>query len=146
MIAAEDRACLVTQLPAHLAHPGQLMTLTALDPIFEAIFTTRSRRSSGVLPCCRHCSHPPREQSLQGPGAAKHDRPSGAGLLRGNPYIGLGLRHLEGGQVLQHMPGLRLLEGVGVESPAADRGQERRLDQRRVIGFGRHGKFQEVKS
>ena len=56
------------------------------------------------------------------------------------------LRRAEGGEVLEHVPGLGLLEGAGVESPAADRGQERRLDQRRILGFCRDGQFQEVKS
>ena len=47
--------------------------------------------------------------------------------------------------MLQHVPGLCLLEGVWVEPSAADRGQECRLNQRRILGFGRHGQFQEVK-
>lgn len=42
------------------------------------------------------------------------------------PTSGSGLRRSEGGQVLQNVPGLGLLEGVGVEPAAAECGQERR--------------------
>jgi len=45
-----------------------------------------------------------------------------------------GLRRPAGCQILQHMPGLCLLEGIGVEPSAADRCQERWLDQRRILG------------
>jgi hypothetical protein len=51
------------------------------------------------------------------------------------------------GEVPEHVPVLVFWKAYGsVQSPAADRGQKRRLDQCRIFRFGREGQFQEVKS